>query len=116
MGLAIELPDEYESKVQSGETTFTYQLIDELKVGSVVTLIAGSAKRNVKIINKRWVPETRMGDKVREKILTIAPPREKGFSGAFQIGFEYVDETSPEPRPKYREDIDKIANKVEEEL
>ncbi len=68
----------------------------------------------MKITNKKWVPETRMGSEVREKILTIAPPREKGFSGAFQINFEYADK-SPEPHPKYREDIDKVAGGVEEE-
>jgi hypothetical protein len=114
MSLAIELPDEYESRIESGETTFTYQLVDEIKVGSEITLVAGSARRKVRVTSKRWVPETKMQGEVREKILTIAPPREKGFSGAFQIGFEYMDGASPEPRQKYGDDIDKVAGKVEE--
>jgi hypothetical protein len=113
MGLAIELPDEYEPRVKAGETTFTYQLADEIKVGSELTLVAGSAKRKIRVISKRWVPETKMAGKVREKILTIAPPREKGFSGAFQIGFEYTD-TAQEPRQKYAGEVDEVAEKMEE--
>ncbi len=115
MSIAIELPDEYESRVKSGETVFTYQLADEIKVGSTITLIAGGARRQVRITSKRWVPETRMSQQVHQKILTIAPPREKGFSGAFQMGFEYLDGDGPKPEERGKE-VDEIAKGVEEEI
>lgn len=114
MGLAIELPDEYEQNVKAGETLFTYQLADEIKVGSTITLISGTTKRKIRVTNKRWVPETSMNAKLREKILTIAPPREKGFSGAFQIAFEYVDSSEQKPRQNYAADVDRVADNIKD--
>jgi hypothetical protein len=106
MSLAITLPDEYAPQIESGDKTYTFQLQDELKVGDVIDLIAGGVTKKVRIVDKRWIPEMAMDEPTRHKISAVAPPREKGFSGAFHITFEYIDQPD---KGKYSEDVDKIA-------
>ena len=46
-----------------------------------------------------------MNPSIRDEMARTVPP-DAGFSGAFRINFKYVDEPM---RPRYGEDVDKIA-------
>jgi hypothetical protein len=111
MAIVIEVPPSYEDGVESGSKTITYQLQDELKVGDTTTIIAGSAKRRIRITKKAWIPEIQMGNRLRSEIIQNIP-KGKAFSGAFQISYEYIDKHTVKPR-KYGEDVDKIAGLID---
>jgi len=96
MSLALELPDEYESGLESGEKTVTFQVRDKIVIGDIVTIMAGNTKRKARIINKVWVPEVEMSDEVRQEFRGKVP-KEVGFSGAFKISLQYADDTAREP-------------------
>jgi hypothetical protein len=93
MTLALEFPPENAPKLESGNKTMTFQIHDKIVVGDVITAISGNIRRKIKITGKMWVPETEMPDKVRTEILNSSDMRGvAGFSGAFQIAFQYVGE------------------------
>jgi hypothetical protein len=109
MTIAIELPDQFGPSLKSGEKNVTFQLEDEIAVGDVVTITAGGIRRKIRIKNKVWIPENQMGGRIRQELLGNLRP-EDGFSGAFKIDFEYADQ--PERRPRYGEDVDRIAKLI----
>jgi hypothetical protein len=118
MGLAIILPDEYGPKVASGETKITFQLQDSIEEGQTITIIAGDARREARIISKVWIPELEMQGKLRSRIQEIAPPRQEGFSGAFKIALDYSGTEEPskmqeKPKESFGGDVDDIAKDLD---
>ncbi len=120
MSLAIELPDEYSQSIESGEKKLTFQLQDKIRVGDVVNIFAGSAKRKVKITRKVWVPETQMDDRIRTELMGKVSAAE-GYSGAYRLSMEYLDGASEgegegeDLLPKrFGEDADEIADLIDD--
>jgi hypothetical protein len=113
MALALELPDEYSSDLESGAKTMTFQLRDKISIGDIITIMAGDTKRKVKVTGKAWIPETEMSDKTRQEIGSKVP-KEVGFSGAFQITFDYSDSGDSE-KPEDAK-LDLISKRMDEEL
>jgi len=111
MALALELPEENSGQIEAGEKTMTFQVRDKISIGDVITIVSGNVRRKVRITGKAWIPETEMSDNVRSE-LGSKIPKEVGFSGAFQITFDYADEGSRERDEK----LDVISKHMDEEL
>ena len=112
MALAIELPDDQESSLESGERTSVYQVRDKISIGDIITIMSGGAKRKVRIVSKNWVSEMEMAEEVRSEFKSKVP-HDIGFSGAFQIGFEYADQEDQEDDSKPDEDISLISKRMD---
>jgi hypothetical protein len=90
---------------------------DKINIGDIITIMAGGTKRKIKITGKAWVPETEMSDNIRAEIGSKVP-KQVGFSGAFQITFDYEDGSGAEDigeEPK-DEKLDLISKKMDEDL
>ena len=115
MALALELPDEHEEGLRTGEKTMTFQVRDKISIGDIITVISGGERRKVRITGKAWVPETEMSDSVRRE-LGIKIPKKVGFSGAFQITFDYDDRGDRGDGEERDERLDVVSKHMDEEL
>lgn len=109
--LALELPDEYSQSVSSGEQTFTFQVRDKLAIGDIISIISGNTRRKIRITGKAWVPETEMPEDTKAHLSTKVP-KELGFSGAFKIIFDYVDDDNIEKDEK----LDLISKHMDKDI